>query len=192
MAWSLLHVLRGSPWLKTRGFPCNTTRPRNTPVSSFTTPPPEWWWNHLKAQSWTFVFEMVWSKASLLPRSRWWNRYLRDLYCARADLRTSSLTSLERQKPTLVWGGKRVAEDGGQVGSCGSLKLQTTAYLQITEPRGWKRNPLCVIVSHVLPPPVIFSRLKQGPSPYSTDRLHFTGETRRTTKWELLFPAYMR
>lgn len=97
------------------------------------------------------------------------------------------------EKPTLQGSGKRVAKDGGQMGSCGELKLQTKAYLQITEPKGWKRNPPCVIVSHVLPPPVIFSRLKHAPCPYSEDRPSISQEkTKETTEWELHFPLHMR
>jgi len=77
---------------------------------------------------------------------------------------------------------------GGQEGSCGEVKLQTKAYLQFTEPKGWKRNPSTVIVSHVLPPPIIFSRLKHAPCPYSNDRPQFhRRKPNEPHKLELLF-----
>lgn len=99
-----------------------------------------------------------------------------------------------RQKPTSEGGGKRVARDGGQAGSCGELNLQTEAYLQITEPRGWKRNPPSVIVSHVLPPPVIFSRLKHAPGPYSEDRpqFHRRNPPNKSHKTGIAFPLHAR
>lgn len=92
-----------------------------------------------------------------------------------------------RQKPTFEGGGKKIVKDGSQVGSCGELKLQTKAYLQITEPRGWKRNPLCVIVSHVLPCPVIFSRLRLLLALTLTMDLSFTGENQRNHRMGIAF-----
>lgn len=114
------------------------------------------------------------------------NCHLRDLFSSWAALQPFYFMGRPRKKSTLKEGGKRVAKDWGQAGCCGLLKLQTKAYLQITEPRGWKRNPPSVIVSHVLPPPVIFSSLKHAPCPYSKDP-NFTGENQRNHRTGIAF-----
>lgn len=87
--------------------------------------------------------------------------------------------------------GKRVAQDGGQEDSCGELKLQTKAYLQVPKPRGWKRNPPSVIVSHVLLPPCnIFQSKTHSFILYSNDKT-FTGkEKQRNHTRAIAFYAY--
>lgn len=89
-------------------------------------------------------------------------------------------------------GGKRVAIAGGQTGSCGEQKSQTKAHLGITEPKGWKRIPPRVIVSHVLLPPCnIFQINTHSSLLYSEDKLQFHREkkkkTRATAEEELIF-----
>lgn len=85
-------------------------------------------------------------------------------------------------------GGKRVAvgmggEAGGEEneGQTGELrrakKWQTKAHLAAAEPRGWKRIPRRVIVSHVLlPPPHIFQINAPSSHLHSQDKLQFHGE----------------
>lgn len=77
-------------------------------------------------------------------------------------------------------GGKRVAKNRGQTGSCGEQKSQTKAHLGIAEPRGWKRIPPRVIVSHVLLPPCnIFQINAHSSLLYSEDKLQFHREKKR-------------
>lgn len=85
--------------------------------------------------------------------------------------------------------GKRVAQDGGQEDSCSELKLQTKAYLQVPKPRGWKRNPPSVIVSHVLLHPCnIFQSKTHSFILYSNDKtISLEKKNRGTTQGQLLF-----
>lgn len=172
MFWLLLHVWKGRPWMNTGTIPRRVARPHNAPVSSVTTLLAGGGFSRPKVQSWAKVqlsndlkqgqLTVVQKRATLTVTS------------GISALQPCYLMCRQGQKPTLQRGGKRGAKDRGQTGSCGELKSHTKAYLEITEPRGWKRIPPSVIVSHVLLPPCnIFQINARSSLLYSKDTLQF-------------------
>lgn len=158
--------------MNTGSIPRRVARPHNAPVSSVTTLLAGGGFSRPKVQSWAKVQLSNDLKQGQLTAVQ--NRATLTVTSGISALQPCYLMCRQGQKRTLERGGKRGAKDRGQTGSCGELKSQTKAYLEITEPRGWKRIPPSVIVSHVLLPSCNIFQIKACSSLlYSKDTLQF-------------------